>query len=169
VAPTTIEAVPLAERVSLAFKRSGFRSLRAWSSAAGLSEGYAEHVASGRRGKRPNAEHLRKLAEAAKVDPQWLMTGVGSPDREPPSTRLVVYDDPYPSRAPVLAMAKVKKVDAAAIAALEAERLKESDGDPGEEYWRVRLRHYLAESRKLDREMRADPEDTAFKSSIRSR
>lgn len=58
----------------------------------------------------------------------------------------------YPSKAAVIAMAKAKGFDEAAIAALDSEVLKAAN-DPGAEYWRGRLKFYIKESRAMDADM----------------
>jgi len=59
-------------------------SRRSLSLAAGLSASHVGQLLRERLGKRPSVDTISALAAAAGVDPQWLMTGEGSPS---PTTR----------------------------------------------------------------------------------
>ena len=106
-----------------------------------------------RAAKDPNAgmdsDQLAKIAAGSGVSLAWLTTGAGE---------LAPHMDPYPTRAPVVAMAKAMGVPPGAIAALEMERLAE--GDPGEDYWHRRLHEHIGKARALERVLL--PDDDTF-------
>lgn len=137
-------------------------SMRSLSKLAGLTPGHVEQIVNGRQSSRLEIPTATALARAGNVRLGWLMTGTGPrepfeeqtsppPTKAPKGETVVEYDDAYPSRAVVVAMARAKGVDHAAIAALEAERFKGED--PGEAYWRKRLVELVAESIRMDREL----------------
>jgi transcriptional regulator with XRE-family HTH domain len=161
----------LANRTGPGGKRFSMRKL---SELAGLTPGHVEQIVSGRQSSKLEAPTATGIARAGNVRVNWLLTGHGP--REPFDERegayrtvqqptvggVVDYDDAYPSRVVVLAMARAKGIDGAAIAALEAERFKGED--PGEAYWRKRLVELVTESRLLDQELKraAQSDDDTF-------
>ncbi|HEU4407888.1 MAG TPA: helix-turn-helix transcriptional regulator [Polyangiaceae bacterium] len=100
-------------RVRFAHESSGL-SMGDLSKKAGFSRTYLSALLRGEIDKRgPSADSLRKIAEAAGVDPDWIVTGKGSPGAGLPATKhesgeidVSAYrrtgDDPYPDREDAL-------------------------------------------------------------------
>lgn len=144
----------IADRIKWVLEHRPLSSQREWSTAAGLSPNVVGHLARGTRGTRTTAETWERLARAAGVDVQWLRLGEGTPTPEERATP----SDPYPTRVPVVAMARTMGVPEGAVAALLSERYH--SGDPGADYWRRKLREYMHEARDLERDML--PDDDTF-------
>ncbi len=94
-----------------------------------------------------------KIATGSGVSVDWLMNGTGSS-----GMMHVEPDDPYPSRAVVLAMAMEEKdVPPSAVAMLKADRF--ADGDPGEDFWHRRLLEHVRRARAFRHELREELAD----------
>jgi transcriptional regulator with XRE-family HTH domain len=122
------------------------KSAKWWSEQAGQSRGYVGRMT--REDLSPTVDTLEKMAEVADVPLAWLRYGEGQPGVQIEGVKLDP-EDPYPTRGPVIAMAIKEGVPEGAIAALLAER--KYGGDPGEEYWRKRLREQILEAKQLRR------------------
>jgi transcriptional regulator with XRE-family HTH domain len=87
-------------------------SQRKLADAAGMSQPSLSDIEAGHT-KHPNAAHLLKIAAALEVDPLWLLTGEGSPEKPPTATDAEMMDvfsqlDENAKRA-ILAAAKAIK------------------------------------------------------------
>lgn len=114
----------LAERLQQVVSEGLVKSGRAWAMSAGIGQSTLSELM---LGKTTNPEHktMVALADAAGVSVQWLAHGVGSMDAEPAD----FADDPYPSRAPVLAALKLHG-DTEALRRLLAVEYTEDPGFP---------------------------------------
>lgn len=143
----------LAARVQWCIDAHRVKNAAAWSEAAGLARSYVGRIKN--EGIVPSGDVIEKMATAAGVSFDWLRHGEGMPSGR------VELDDPYPSRAPVIAMAEASGVPHGAIEALKADRF--ADGDPGEEVWRERLIKHVKWAKVLDRVLRDElPDDDTF-------
>lgn len=131
---------------------------------AGLSNATVSKIVRGLRPK-PAGQTVQSLAKVLGVTPTWLLSGSGeapeltgpipprpgAEDVEPwhPITDAGVvaeYSDPYPTRAPVVAVLRRRNVDPAIVDALLAE--SHLRGDPGverEDYWFRRVAFYIGQ------------------------
>ncbi len=142
-------------------QRAGFdpekRQTRPFARFCGLkSETHLGLVMSGQR-TGIDEKTARAVGRSTNVSWYWIQTGNGEPgpyegDGAAPAPQVVTYQDAYSSRSAVIAMARAKGVDRAAIAALEAVRLKGED--PGEDYWMTKLVEFIAQSRRLDKALK---------------
>lgn len=79
-------ASDLAERMRMVVEAGYVSSLAAWATKAGLSNGAIRHyIMRAEAGTEASmrASNIRKLAQAARVSPRWLETGVGTLTDEP--------------------------------------------------------------------------------------
>ncbi len=130
----------------------GRRMTRAYlSQLAGLDRKYVSQILRGQRTPYISAKTSDELARAANVRTSWLLTG--REPREPhvehdpllevfgPDGPDLAAADPYPTRQRVIASARNRKIEKAAIRAVLTEWHHRSD--PGEDYWRDRLREQI--------------------------
>ncbi len=107
--------------------------------AAGLARGHVGLILSGEQTADVRRSTLEKIAKAADVRTEWLMTFQGEPGTHESGIHRI---ERFPTRLPLLAalraMAKTDE-DRAIIAAIEAESPTE---DPGPEYWWSRPSFY---------------------------
>lgn len=117
--------------------------------ALGKAQGYTSNLI--RRGSHPRADTLAKIADVLGVDVAYLVSGTAhsaSPSRARPYSRdIVEYDDIYPNRAKVVAMALAEGVPEGAIAALLLER--HAGGDLSMDEWIKNLRIYIRKTRTV--------------------
>jgi len=154
----TIDAVgTLPERLEAVRKKRGL-SKRAWSLKAGLSPSMVSQLVRGAI-TNPGFATISQLAEAAGVSAAWLAGDEDAGADEQPA-RWVEVEDRYPSRAVVIAMARKKGIDEAAIEGLATKAHKSSE-DPGEKFWWDELMRLVRHSREADRQLAAiDDEPT---------
>jgi len=99
-------------------------SASALSQSAGLGRSHVGQLQSGKLGKRPSDETLRRIAEAARVSLRWLATGEGAPD-DPAEAPPVVVPKPLEETegwSDLVATAKRERPDIPAWAFAEVGR-----------------------------------------------
>lgn len=137
------EVDTLLSRIEWVIAQGRVASGRAWAMSAGLSPSYIGTLLTRLRAS-PDAdarrEEIGKLANAAGVSVEWLVTGVGSPDGE----RVTERDERYPSRAAAARFARDAGLDEKAIALVLKERL-DADTDPGAMWWLEEIKRKHAE------------------------
>ena len=140
-------------KTAMAAKGIGYNGL---DRALGKSQGYTSNLI--RRGSHPRADTLAKLADVLGVPVAYLVSDTPTPDsplRIPPPARTAVdYDDIYPTRAKVVAMAYAEGVPEGAIAALRLER--HAEGDLSMDEWIERLRIYIRGARTVRKALEDD-------------
>src|SRR5262245_21785507 len=126
----------------------------------GFTSQYVNSLRNGDRGARLPLDTARRIAHALGVTIEWLTRGEGPRERlsdvypvmVPPSSSL---EDPYPSRAEVIALLE-SSVAPEVIAALRAARAPAPGVDPGREHW-------IAYARGLAEDLRRIQDDPAFR------
>jgi len=145
----------LAERFAQALASSGLEKAEVERRVSGKAGGHLTHVLAGRR-KNLSHDMLSSYATVLGVRAEWL--GGGEPPMRadglvitgsvPAGKRFVDREDRYPSRPPVLAAARAKGIDKAAIDAVAEVRLK-GDEDPGTDYWMQEIEAWAARAKRL--------------------
>ncbi len=141
--------------------------------AAGQAKSHVGVILTGHQSTDIGIDTLRRYARAGDVWSEWFRTGTGEPGAfegdEPraqaqaaPSVAVQTrnYDDPYESRAQLIALISGTAVPAGVIKALQQESFKSSSGevsnqDPGPAYWRERLAELMDERSEWDTKARA--------------
>lgn len=138
------DAVSRAERLKKVKKALGW-SWEKWSTKSGYSRSYLSNLVQGHM-EAPTIDVLLRVADSAGASLQFLATGKGpmwARELQPEAL------DPYPSRAPFVAAARLLPYGfAESVAAELLAQQANDDGDPGAAHWSALLTALLTKHAK---------------------